>query len=374
MNRLSIKGYAVRLIYYAAILVSFFGCRPESKEDLSPAVVQSIERRVHKGINPSIVVGIVDKDGPRYYSFGKKSLSGGSVNEHTIYEIGSISKVFTGILLAHQAEAGLVNVDDPAQKYLPPGVYVPMRGGKEITFGNLSDHTSGLPRMPGNFAPKDFSNPFADYSVDQIYAFLSRYELPRDIGSEYEYSNFAQGLLGHILALNAGTTYEELMISIIARPLGMNETKIVLDENMKTNLAIGYHGGEEVSNWDIPTLAGAGGIRSSAHDMLIFLAANIGLTPSSLKTAMDKSHTVRHLKAGESRVGLGWHISNGKLGDIIWHNGGTGGYRTFAGFVKETQKGVAVFTNSTEGADDIGFKLLNPGATLNSIKGSIVPD
>ena len=107
--------------------------------------------------------------------------------------------------------------------------------------------------------------------------------------------------------------------------------------------------------------------------MLKFLAANIGLTQTPLRSAMDKSHETRHFKAGETRVGLAWHISKGKSGDVIWHNGGTGGYRTFAGFVKETQKGVVVFTNSTEGADDIGFKLLNPGAMLNPVKASIVP-
>ena len=227
--------------------------------------------------------------------------------------------------------------------------------------------------MPDNFNPKDFSNPYADYTVEQMYAFLSGYRLPRDVGAEYEYSNLAQGLLGHILALNAGTSYEDLMISTIAGPLGMNETKIVFDENMKRNLAIGHSGGREVSNWDIPTLAGAGGIRSSVHDMLKFLAANIGSTQTPLRSAMDKSHETRHFKAGEARVGLAWHIIKGKLGDVIWHNGGTGGYRTFAGFVKETQKGVVVFTNSTEGADDIGFKLLNPGAMLNPVKASIVP-
>ena len=334
---------------------------------------ESIQNRIDNGITPSIVVGVIDNKGPRYYCFGKKSPTDSAVNEHTIYEIGSISKVFTGILLAHQSEAGKVDINDPAQKYLPSTVQVPKRGGKEITLGNLSDHTSGLPRMPDNFNPKDFSNPYADYTVEQMYAFLSGYQLPRDVGAEYEYSNLAQGLLGHILALNAGASYEDLMISTIAGPLGMKETKIVLDENMKKNLAIGHSGGREVSNWDIPTLAGAGGIRSSVHDMLKFLAANIGLTQTPMRSAMDKSHETRHFKAGEARVGLAWHISKGKLGDVIWHNGGTGGYRTFAGFVKETQKGVVVFTNSTEGADDIGFKLLNPGAMLNPVKASIVP-
>jgi serine-type D-Ala-D-Ala carboxypeptidase/endopeptidase len=365
----------MRFIFaYCAVLILAVACQKQSTDDLPANVIQSIQNRIDNGVTPSIVVGVIDNKGPRYYAFGKKSLTSDSaVNEHTIYEIGSISKVFTAILLAHQSEAGKLDINDPAQKYLPSTVRVPRRGEKEITLGNLSDHTSGLPRMPDNFDPKDLSNPYADYTVEQMYAFLSGYQLPRDVGAEYEYSNLAQGLLGHILALNAGSSYEDLMISTIARPLGMNETKIVLDDNMKKNLAIGHSGGRKVSNWDIPTLAGAGGIRSSVHDMLKFLAANIGLTQTPLRSAMDKSHKTRHFKAGETRVGLAWHISKGKLGDVIWHNGGTGGYRTFVGFVKETQKGVAVFTNSTEGADDIGFKLLNPDAMLNPVKASIAP-
>ncbi len=361
------------ILGYCVVVILFVGCQKQSTDDLPANVIQSVQNRIDNGRTPSIVVGVIDNKGPRYYSFGKKSLTDSAVNEHTIYEIGSISKVFTGILLAHQSEAGKVGINDPAQKYLPSTVKIPRRGAKEITLGNLSDHTSGLLRMPDNFDPKDFSNPYADYTVEQMYAFISGYQLPRDVGAEYEYSNLAQGLLGHILALNAGTSYEDLMISTIAGPLGMNETKIVFDDNMKKNLAIGHSGGKEVANWDIPTLAGAGGIRSSVYDMLKFLAANIGLTQTPLRSAMDKSHETRHFKAGEIRVGLAWHISKGKSGDVIWHNGGTGGYRTFAGFVKETQKGVVVFTNSTEGADDIGFKLLNPGAMLNPVKASIAP-
>ena len=356
------------ILGYCAVLILFVACQKQPTDDLPANVVQSIQNRIENGVTPSIVVGVIDNRGPRYYAFGRKSLTDSAVNEHTIYEIGSISKVFTGILLAHETETGKLDINDPAQKYLPPTVQVPKRGGKEITLGNLSDHTSGLPRMPDNFDPKDPSNPYADYTVEQMYAFLSGYQLPRDIGAEYEYSNLAQGLLGHILALHTGTSYEDFMISTIAQPLGMNETKIVLDHNMKKNLAIGHSGGREVSNWDIPTLAGAGGIRSSVYDMIKFLAANIGLTQTPLRSAMDKSHKTRHSKAGEARVGLGWHISKGKLGDVIWHNGGTGGYRTFAGFVKETQKGVVVFTNSTEGADDIGFKLLNPDASFNPVR------
>ncbi len=311
----------------------------------------------------------------RYYNFGTKTLGGAAVDEHSIYEIGSISKVFTAILLAQKVVDGKMKLDDPIKKYLPADVKVPQRGSAEIALGNLSDHTSALPRMPSNFTPANPANPYADYTVKQMYEFISGYELTRDIGAQYEYSNLAQGLLGHILALQSGTSYEALMIQNIASPLGMKETKITFDENMKKNLAMGYSSGRQVENWDLPTLAGAGAIRSSTADMLKFLSANMGMKKTSLRKAMDLTLQVRHDKASGNRVGLGWHIVKGKNGDVFWHNGGTGGYRTFAGFVKETGMGVVVFTNSDQGGpDDIGMHLLNPDAPLNVVKASIAAE
>ena len=359
---------------FSTLLLLLFlslGSYGQSSSTLPDDVVKSIDKRIEQGLNTSIVVGVLDKDGSHYYNFGTKTNKGTAVNEHTIYEIGSISKVFTAILLAQQASDGKLKVDDPIKSYLPSQVKVPTRGTTEITFGHLSDHTSALPRMPSNMTPINPANPYADYTVDQMYSFLSGYELTRDVGSGYEYSNLAQGLLGNILSLKAGVPYETLLTKTIAAPLGMKETKITLDEKMKKNLAIGHDAGVEVANWDLPTLAGAGAIRSSSHDMLKFLATNLNVIKNSLQPAMSKTHQVRHDKAGSMRVGLGWHIAKGKEGDVIWHNGGTGGYRAFAGFVKETGVGVVVLTNSTESVDDIGFHLLNPEAALRQIKPSV---
>jgi D-alanyl-D-alanine-carboxypeptidase/D-alanyl-D-alanine-endopeptidase len=346
-----------------------------AQQALPEDIVQSIEQRIDYGHTPSIVVGIIDKDGPRYYAFGNKTSGGEPVDEHSIYEIGSISKTFTGILLAQMAVDGQLKTDEAAQKFLPADLKLPTKDGKSITLGQLSDHTSGLPRLPSNMAPKDPSNPYADYTVEQLYEFLNGYTLTRDIGSEYDYSNLAAGLLGHILALKAGKTYEDVMINTLALPLGMNATKITLDANMKQNLAMGYSNGFQVSNWDLPTLAGAGAIRSSLHDMLRYVAANLGLQKSELYPAMQLAQQVRHDKAGNgTRVGLGWHIAKGTEGDVFMHNGGTGGYRSFSGFVKETGRGVVVLTNSDKGADDIGMRLLNSTAELMTIKKSGVAE
>ncbi len=340
----------------------------QSTDRLPQYVTENIQKRVENGINPSIAIGILDELGVQYYNFGTTHKQGPEVDEHTVYEIGSISKVFTGILLAQQVLEGQMSLNDPINRYLPPEAQVPNKGSQELTLGSLSDHTSGLPRMPANFTPANPFNPFADYTVEQLYSFIHNYVPVREVGAQYEYSNLAQGLLGHILASTTGTTYEELVVQNIAGPLELVETRITLDKVMQEHLATGHNAGSEAQNWDIPTLSGAGAIRSSTSDMLKFLSANLGFTNTPLKEAMELSHKVRHDQAGEMRVGLGWHIKKGAEGDVVWHNGGTGGYRAFAGFVKETGKAVVVLTNSTISVDDIGFHLLDPSSKLNPVR------
>ena len=341
--------------------------------ELPDAVKESIHQRVDHSSDVGIVVGLIDADGPRYYSYGRVAVSSDQTpDEHTVFEIGSITKVFTAILLADMAEKGELALDDPIQKHLPDGVTAPTRNGQSITLAHLSTHTSGLSRLPGNMNPANPSNPYADYTVEQLYDFLGRYTLPRDVGAEYEYSNLAVGLLGQLLARRAGMDYEGLVKARLTDALGMNETGITLTPAMQTHLATGHSNGVEVENWDIPTLAGAGALRSTAHDMLRFLAANMGLTETPLYAAMQTTHQTRVDDVpGGMKVGLGWHIRKSNTAETVWHNGGTGGYRTFAGFVKGDNKGVVVLTNATRGADDIGFHLLDPSFPLQPVKRSI---
>ena len=355
-----------KTILFLLLSATVFGQKNALPEELT----KSINERIATGTNTSIVVGVIDKNGPQYYSFGTKTIGGMPVDEHTIYEIGSVSKTFTATLLADNIIKGKMKADDPISQYLPATVHVPVYsgGGAPITLGNLSDHTSGLPRMPTNFAPADPANPFADYTVERMYAFLSSYTLTRAVGSEFEYSNFAVGLLGQIEALAAGKSYEEILAQVITDPLKMKETGITLSDKMKSNLATGYSMGQEVENWDLGSLQGAGAIRSSAHDMLIYLSANMGLTRTQLEAAMTLAHAPRHDKAGGSLTGLGWFTEKGSQGDIIWHNGATGGYMSFAGFNVKTGKGVVVLTNTDSGVDDIGMHVLDTNVPLKDIK------
>jgi CubicO group peptidase (beta-lactamase class C family) len=291
------------------------------------------------------------------------------LNGDTIFEIGSATKVFTSLLLADMVQRGEVALTDAVAKYLPAEVKVPERGGRAITLVDLSTHTSGLPRMPSNFSPKDPANPYADYSVEQLYQFLSSYQLTRDIGSQFEYSNLGGGLLGQALAHRAGVDYEALVRSRITGPLGMNSTGITLSPEMKARLALGHNDKlVTVPNWDLPALAGAGALRSSVNDMLTFLAANLGYVKSPLAPAMAAMLSVRRSTGapGGGEIGLGWLITKPSEDEIVWHNGGTGGYRSFIGYDAKTRVGVVVLSNTFTGSgvDDIGMHLLDSHAPL----------
>jgi D-alanyl-D-alanine-carboxypeptidase/D-alanyl-D-alanine-endopeptidase len=319
-----------------------------------------------------LVVGVIEPSGRRIVAYG--SLAKGDsrpLDGDTIFEIGSITKVFTSLLLADAIERHEVALTDPIAKYLPSQVKVPERGGRSISLHDLSTHTSGLPRLPTNMNPKDPSNPYADYSVDQLYQFLSSVQLTRDIGAQYEYSNLGGGLLGHVLARRAGMEYEALVRSRITGPLAMTSTSITLSPEMKARFALG-HGQtlQPASNWDLPTLAGAGALRSSANDLLTFLAAALGYTKSPLGPAMAAMVGMPTIRRPTGlpglEIGLGWHISTVHGKEIIWHNGGTGGYRTFIGYDPKARTGVVVLSNAgtLAGPDDIARHLLDPETPL----------
>lgn len=317
-----------------------------------------------------MVVGVITPEGRRVISYGVgDQTSKRPVNGDTIFEIGSVTKVFTSLLLADAVQRGEVALTDPVAKYLPSTVKVPERGGKKITLQDLAMHVSALPRLPTNLAPKDPTNPYADYTVQQLYDFLGSYELPRDIGTEYEYSNLGAGLLGHVLALRAGVPYETLVRTRILAPLQMKSTAITLTDAMQKRLAAGHDTQlAHVPNWDLPTVAGAGALRSTANDMLNFLAANLRMTTTTLSPAISTMLAQRRSteRPGTS-VALAWHITTRADGsEFVWHNGGTGGYRSFIGFDPKQRTGVVVLSNTStqEGGDDIGRHLLDPTLPL----------
>jgi hypothetical protein len=227
--------------------------------------------------------------------------------------------------------------------------------------------------MPSNFKPKDNSNPYVDYSADQLYEFLSGYQLTRDIGARYEYSNLGVGLLGYALTQRAGKDYEAMVRSRICEPLGMNDTRVTLSPEMKARLAIGHGPGlDAVANWDLPAaFAGAGALRSTANDMLKFLAANLGYTKTPLAAAMAAEVAIRRpTDIPNMEIAYGWHVQTKDGNSIIWHNGGTGGYRTYMGYDPKARLGVVVLSNvsTAAGPDDIGRHLLDASYPLAKVE------
>lgn len=328
---------------------------------------QIIERRIGEGRTAGIVVGLLAADGEtRILAAGQAGPGHPALDGNSVFEIGSITKVFTGILLADMVLAGEVGLDDPAERYLP-GVAVPSRNGAPITLAQLATQTSGLPRLPTNLRPASLANPYADYTVEQMYAFLAEYELPRDPGARYEYSNLGMGFLGHVLSARAGMPYDALVRERILEPLGMTHTAVSLTPWMREHVVAGHNAlGDTVPFWDLPTLAGAGALRSNATDMLRFMAANVQPAANPPGPALRLAHR-RRANAGSDAmsIGLAWHRLAVNGDTIVWHNGGTAGFRTFVGFRPSTGLAVVVLTNSGgQGSDDIGFHLLNAALPL----------
>ncbi len=320
-----------------------------------------------------IVVGMVDANGRHVVSYGSLAKNDNrKLDGDTVFEIGSMSKVFTSLVLMDMVRRGEIALTDPIAKYLPETVKVPERNGRKITLADLSTQSSGLPRLPTNMTPKDENNPYADYTVQQLYDFLSGYKLTRDIGSEYEYSNLGVGLLGHVLTLRAGMSYEAIVRSRVCDPLGLKDTRVTLTPEMKARLAVGHSAAlAPVANWDIPTLAGAGALRSTANDMLTFLAANLGFVKTPLAQAMaDEVSVRRSAGAPDMEIAYAWHVQTKDGNSIIWHNGGTGGYRTYMGYDPKARVGVVVLANisTPAGEDDIGRHLLNASYPLLKVE------
>lgn len=306
---------------------------------------------VGDGWIPGLSVGLIHGGRVEVYNHGRvEAGKGAAPTRSTLYEIGSITKAFTSILLAEMVRRGQVKLQDPISTLCPRGVKVPSRNGKQITLAHLATHSSGLPRMPDNFSPADPTRPYADYTTKLMYAFLSKHQLRRDPGARYEYSNFGAGLLGQLLARRAGKSYEALLRELVLGPLGMNDTAIQLPPRLQRRFARGHRGDTPVPPWDIPALAGAGGLRSSVDDMLAFMRANLGQQPSPLLEAMRVTHQRRGPASKGMSMGLGWHIT---AGGVVWHNGGTGGFHSFAAFDPRQKTAVVVLGNSNSPIVDV---------------------
>src|SRR5688500_4586543 len=317
-----------------------------------------------------IVVGIIEPQGRRIVSYGTRANGDPRpVAGDSVFEIGSITKLFTSLLLADMVRRGEVALDDPVAKYLPPGVKVPERKGRHITLVDLATHMSGLPREAPNFEP-DLADWAAGYSEASLYEFLGSHQLTEDIGASNEYSNVGAALLGIALARRAGMDYGALVRARIGEPMGLDSTGVSLTPEMTARVATGHFFRlNPAPHMNLGVFAGAGALWSTTNDLLTFLGAQLGYQQTPLAPAMAAMLAVeRPLMPPVVRIfvresqHLGWFAKK----NILWHNGGTLGYMSFIGFDPKTRSGVVVLANAKGGAgvDDIGMHLLNPKEPL----------
>ncbi len=266
-------------------------------------------------------------------------------NKRSSFEIGSITKVFTSLLLADQVSKGTMSLDDPIQKHLPFTLNQSSKDGKEITLKMLANHTSGLPRLPDNIISdmKKYKedNPYRDYDSIRFNNYLKNTMKINTVpGTKSAYSNLGVGLLGYILTLHTNKSFEELLKEQIFTPLKMKNSSNYVD---KSSIVIGQdHLGNETSNWELNVLGGAGSIKSTVEDMTKFIFKNME-GGSIYDMAQKPTFRVNEY----NQMGLGWNITNIEEWGVnmFSHNGGTGGYRSMITVSRKNKIGVVILSN-----------------------------
>jgi CubicO group peptidase (beta-lactamase class C family) len=273
-----------------------------------------------------LVVGVVDETGGRIIAAGADG-AGRPVDGDTVFSLGSITKVFTVLLLQDMLERGQMSLDDPVQMHLPESIKLPTRGPKQITLFDLATHTSGLPR---------------DGNLDS----LAQQTLRHDPGTHYEYSNLGVALLGHAIAHKAAGDYENLLVDRICKPLGMDSTRVTPSPAMRERLSVGhaFPGRPEWSANTPPRMPGAGSLHSSGNDLLRFMSASLGLTPSPLTPLIRKSQSIQQTPSGR-KGRLVWFEEAG----VLEHSGLVAGYRTNLCLDPARRRGAFVLSNCSSG-------------------------
>lgn len=319
---------------------------------------------VEDGQAQGVVLGLLESDGTTRILFhGSAGEGAPPLGPKTGFEIGSITKTFTGALLADMVARGEVALSDPVAKYLPASVRVPSRGGREITLEELATHRSGLPRWPDNHGSATTSRDFKDYTVEKLYEFLSAHSLRRDPGAEAEYSNLGFGLLSHALSRAGGKGYQELVRERILAPLGMDATGFPGERGEW--MARGHdETGVPVPELTLTgALTGAGALRSTVEDMLLYLKANVHAAGTPVGRALRAAQEPRAARPG-GRIGLAWSVADYEGRRLVMHNGATAGFIAQLGFDPGKGIGFVMLTNSRGFDDDLGADLLRRGPPL----------
>ncbi len=336
-----------------------------SKTDnkLSTPLDKKIDSLLQQFMFSSNTVGLsmgILKNGKKYfYNYGETKKNNKEIpTSKNLYEIGSITKTFTGLLLAKAVIENKINLNDPVNKYLPKDIPTLQFEGDTLRIVHLSNHTSGLPPLPTNFDATNSINPYKDYDNDKLNAYLKVAKLSRKPGEKFEYCNLAVGLLGNILESINKMPFEKMVQNFICSKTDMNNTKQFLTKTDSSLFVQGYNEDiDEQSQWDFKALAAAGCIRSNTEDILKYAVLNLNATVNELQSAVELEHVVTFTK-GEENIGLNWFIREWGWGKIYFHNGGTGGYRSFLAINPKTKNAVIILSNTAISNDKIGVEIL----------------
>jgi len=328
------------------ITLFLLGCE---KEPANQPIEQKIERIAKKyiiyGRTPGIIIGTIKNGETKIYSYGVANLETGAlIDKFTIFEIGSITKTFTGLLCAQFALEGKFTLQDTVNHYFQQGFQLPSKNGIPIRWVHLLNHTSGLEYQTDDL---DANEPF-DFSENQMSAYLSNTSLISVPGEKHLYSNMGMGLAGFALTKISDSTYSSLLESRVFTMLNMTHSFCNNVEKPANNTAQGYYGNNLVDYFKMTDVfAGAGVIKSNMHDMLIYLNNYINPETSVLKNAINLTLTPTFQIEEKRSIGLGWFVvTNDKNQLVAAHNGGTKGFASFIGFNMDKKTGVVVLTNS----------------------------
>lgn len=319
-----------------------------------------VEKRVVDGLS----VGYIEGEHYGIVHLGSSNQAKEKANNLTVYEIGSVSKVFTGLLLADAVSRDAINLNAAADVANPAGIRLPSRDGRSVKWIDLSTHRAGLPRLPGNLPLTDSVNPYREYDSKKVAAFLNQYELPRQPGKSQEYSNLGASVLGYLVAQKAGKSYQQLLRERIAEPLRMTDCTVSLSSDQMKRLATPHDKfGSATSPWTFADLPGAGGIHATMRDMMRFAKAQLSPPSGTLGDAIELAWKQQsEADASGPAMGLGWMIAGD--GQTRWHNGQTGGSHA-ALFLNRTLKcAVVVLCNTavTNEVDQLAMQLVMKAA------------
>jgi serine-type D-Ala-D-Ala carboxypeptidase/endopeptidase len=297
-----------------------------------------------------------------------------ALDTRTAFEIGSVTKTMTGMLLADLIAAGKLSLEDPLARHLPPGTRVPSFQGQPIRLKHLTTHTSGLPGLPARMPQEDPSNPYAALSEQALLASLGDVTLAAAPGARWAYSNFGVMVLSSALARAAKQDFEALLRERLFRPLGMKQAFIRRKPDGVVVAPGHIPGGRATSPWDLQVnLAGVGGVRASLDDMVAYALAGLGRGPAATVAAIRASQKPVDLGAvpvGAPGVdmGMGWALL--RVGDrqVRLHEGGTGGFSAFVALDPQVGRAVVLLSDtavySVGGLQDVGLHLLGVAPTL----------